>query len=100
MIYGAAILYGLDVWQALLAGILVGIGFNFLTTGGYAFRDLSGHRFLRFCVAYTLIYVVNLILVMWLERWFPNPILIQGVVTIPMALGSYVLMSRYVFRRG
>lgn len=99
LIYGTAIWLGLDVWQALLAGILAGMVFNFITTGGYAFRDLSGRKYLRFCVAYVLIYFVNLTLVMWLKRWIPNTIVIQGVVTIPMAIGSYILMAKFVFQQ-
>lgn len=99
LIYGSAILFGLAVWQALLAGNIAGLGFNFITTGGYAFRDLNKSRFLRFSLAYSLIYVINLSLVIWLERWISNAILIQGLVTIPMALGSYALMLKFVFRR-
>ena len=30
---------GLAPWAALLAGMLAGIAFNFVTLGGYAFRD-------------------------------------------------------------
>jgi putative flippase GtrA len=99
LIYCGAILFGFYVWQALLAGMLLGIGFNFLTTGGYAFRDISVHRFIRFCAAYFLIYVINLALVILLKQWISNTIAIQAVMTIPMALGSYVLMAKFVFQR-
>lgn len=89
---------GLFVWQALLAGILAGLGFNFVTTGGYVFRDLTPKRFLRFAVAYLLVYMVNLGLVELLTQWIDSAIWIQVILTIPVALGSYLLMSRFVFK--
>lgn len=98
LVYSAAILLGLPVWQALLAGNVTGVGFNFLTTGGYVFRDLSVSRFFRFSLAYSVIYLVNFALVMWLQRWIASTILIQVGLTVPMALGSYILMAKFVFR--
>lgn len=93
-----AIVSGLVVWQALLAGILVGVFFNFFTTGGYVFRDLTAIRFLRFVVAYLLVYMVNLGSVVLLSLWIDSVIWIQTILSIPVALGSYFLMSRFVFK--
>jgi putative flippase GtrA/SAM-dependent methyltransferase len=97
-IYSFSIFWGLLVWQALLAGMLAGVVFNFVTTGGYVFRDLTAQRFLRFVVAYLLIYGVNLGLIVQFSRWLDSPVLIQAIVTIPIAIGSYLLMSRFVFQ--
>lgn len=99
LIYGTAIWFGLDVWQALLAGNVAGLGFNFLTTGGYAFRDLNASRFLHFSLAYTFIYFINLVVVLWLTRWISSAIVIQGFMTIPMAIGSYILLAKFVFQQ-
>ena len=98
LVYSISILCGLRIWQALLTGTLAGMVFNFVTTGGYVFRDLSAQRFLRFSAAYLLIYLVNLGLAELLSRWMDSPILIQGIITIPMALGAYLLMSQVVFQ--
>ena len=98
LVYSIAILSGLQVWQALLAGILAGLVFNFVTTGGYVFRDLTVRRFSRYAGVYVLIYLVNLGLVVLLSKWIDSVILIQGIITTPMALGSYLLMSKFVFR--
>ncbi len=99
-VYSISIFWGLLVWQALLAGMLAGVVFNFVTTGGYVFRDLKAQRVLRFVVAYLLVYWVNLGLIVQFSCWFDGPILIQAIVTIPVALGSYLLMSRFVFQTG
>lgn len=98
VVYSLTILAGAAVWLALLAGILAGVAFNFVTTGGYVFRDLSPRRFPRFLLAYLLIYLVNLGLITLLSPWISNVILAQAIVTLPMALASYLLMARFVFR--
>lgn len=97
LVYSLAILSGLQIWQALLAGTVAGLGFNFVTTGGYVFRDLTVRRFFRFAGAYALIYLINLGLALLLSGWMDSAILIQAIITIPMALGSYLLMSKFVF---
>ncbi|MCY1165166.1 GtrA-like protein [compost metagenome] len=99
-VYSGTILAGGPIWLALLAGILAGIAFNFLTTGGYVFRDLSSRRFPRFLLAYLLIYLVNLGLIALLSRWIIHPILAQAIITAPIAIASYLLMARFVFCEG
>jgi putative flippase GtrA len=98
VVYSLTIVAGAAVWLALLAGILAGVAFNFVTTGGYVFRDLSPRRFPRFLLAYLLIYLVNLGLITLLSPWISNVILAQAIVTLPMALSSYLLLARLVFR--
>lgn len=98
LIYSAAIICGLLVWQALLTGMLAGVGINFCTIGGFVFRDLVVSRFWKFSAAYMLIYWINLGLVELISKWVDSAILTQAMVTVPMAVGSYFLMSRFVFR--
>ena len=40
-VYSAAVLAGLPVWSALLVGNVAGVGFNFVTIGGYVFGVLG-----------------------------------------------------------
>lgn|GEM_PF-1442613 len=96
-IYSASILAGSTVWLALLAGTIAGTIFNFITTGGYVFRDISLTRFPRFVSFYLLVYGVNLGLIELLSIWLRNEILSQSILIFPMALLSYVLMARFVF---
>lgn len=96
-VYSAAILMGAPIWLALLVGMLAGTGFNFITTGGYVFRDLSLSRFPRFVICYLFTYLVNLGLIGLLSTWLGNPILSQAAITIPMAFLAYLIMARFVF---
>lgn len=96
-VYSVFIIAGMEVWFALLAGMLLGTVFNFFTTGGYAFRELSLPRFPRFAICYLLIYGVNFMLIELISGWLSDKILSQAILVFPMALLSYFLMVRFVF---
>lgn len=98
-IYSGAILGGLPVWGALAVGNVAGIIFNFFSTGGYVFRSLLLAHFPRFLAAYLVVYAINFQLISILSRWLPNAIVAQAILTIPMALCSYLLMKKFVFVR-
>lgn len=91
---------GLPSWAALATATLLGIAFNFMTVGGYVFRAAARARLPRFISAYLLVYGVNLGLLQMVRPWLSEPIVAQAVLTPPMALLSYALMSRWVFADG
>lgn len=96
-VYTVAILLHAPTWASLLIGTVAGIAFNFLTVGGYVFRQLSARRLPRFIGAYLLVYAVNLALIDWLSGLVDGKIVAQLVLVGPMALLSYVLMAYFVF---
>lgn len=96
-VYSLAIILGAAAWMALLTGMLLGTIFNFFTTGGYAFRQLSKERYPRFVACYLLVYGVNLLLIEALSLWISNKLVSQALLLLPLAVLSYVLMSRLVF---
>jgi len=95
----AAMLAGLPIWLAMLAGTVAGIAFNFFTLGSYAFRDLSAERLPRYVLGYAIVYVVGLTAFHVLQLVVRSPIACQVVLVIPMALLSYLIMSRFVFQK-
>ncbi len=97
LIYGLVIVLFDKVWLALLAGICAGIVFNFLTTGGFVFRDTSLERVPRFVLCYLLIYAANYLLITILINWVDSAILAQALLTPFVAVFSYLLMARFVF---
>lgn len=96
-VYSVCIVAGIAIWLALLAGMLSGTVFNFFTTGGYVFRELSLTRFPRFVFCYLLIYGINFMLIELISIWLSSKILSQAIITFPLALLSYFLMARFVF---
>lgn len=99
LVYSAAMLSGAAVWLALLLGLVCGTIFNFFSTGGYVFRDLRLPRVPRFVVCYVFVYAANLKLIGWLSLWVGNQIMAQAILTVPIALLTYILMARFVFLR-
>lgn len=97
MVYAAAIGLAAAAWLALLIGNIAGIAFNFFTTGGYVFRQLSASRLPRFVLCYLLVYVANLALLQLLVAWTGSKLLSQLALTLPVAVLSYTLMARIVF---
>lgn len=95
--YSATILFGLPVWVALVVANVAGVAFNFMTMGRYVFQNLVLARFPRFLSSYVLLYFVNLAAIDQLSAWIPGKIVGQAILTIPMALLSYVILRRFVF---
>jgi putative flippase GtrA len=97
VVYSLAILAGVPVWGAILAGVLAGVVFNYVTIGGYAFRQLSWRNFPRFLLCYAVVYLVNLGLVELLSRKGLGVIQAQALITAPLAVMSYLMMRYLVF---
>jgi len=98
-VYAVCIYAGLPPWLAMLAGTVLGIAFNFLSFGGYAFRDLSVRRLPRFLLSYGLTYFSNLAAFHALSAWVPDPLWCQTLLTPVVAIFSYLAMSNFVFVR-
>lgn len=97
LVYSAAIVLNLPPWLALITGTVAGVVFNFISVGGYVFRDMALGRLPRFILSYGFIYLINLVCLNMLRAWIDNPILAQLALTPPMAILSYVVLSRLVF---
>lgn len=96
-IYTCLVLAGVAPLPALVLSNAAGVAFNFFSIGGYVFRSRVLARFPRFVACYLFTLGVNMALLHWLLRWVTNPIAAQALVTAPMAVFSYLLMSNLVF---
>ncbi|MGO4808083.1 GtrA family protein [Cupriavidus sp. 2MCAB6] len=97
--YSACIYLRLPTWAALIGGNIAGIAFNFVTTGGLVFSDLSRERIPRFVLSYLALYFLNLGLAHLLVPVVGGPIVSQALLTPPLACLSFLLMSRFVFTK-
>jgi putative flippase GtrA len=85
-------------WQAILGGNLAGILFNFFTIGGVVFRDLSLRRLPFFVFAYILLLVLNIESISLLTSVCQiDRITAQAFLTVPLAILSFFVMSKFVF---
>ena len=96
--FSGLILLGASTWTALIGGNIAGSVFNFFTNGHLVFRDLSLSRAPRFLLCYAAVLGINAGLIDLLAPIVDNRIIAQAILTAPMALFSYLLMTKFVFR--
>jgi putative flippase GtrA len=105
-LYGTLILIGLDYKYAVLLATILGVLFNFQTTGKLVFGSKNNKLIFRFVLVYVatfLLYVEALRVVdaMNINIEQKTKMLIAGAILVfPLAVISFVLMKLFVFREG
>ena len=90
---------GLHYAVASALATVVGVLFNFMTTGTIVFQNRDPRLIFRFVAAYCISYVVG-VGVLWVFNQFQVSNYIAGaVMTLPMAVFSFFLMKTLVFRK-
>jgi putative flippase GtrA len=98
-VYSALALTTLPTWLVLTISTSLGLAFNFLTTGGFVFRDLGPGRAPRFVLTYLVVLALYWTLINRLSPLAGGRIGAMAIVILPMAALTYVLQSRFVFRK-
>lgn len=98
-VFSAFALAGAPNWLSVLGGNVAGVAFNFVTTGGLVFRQLAWRNLPRFVLCYAALVVTNTFLLGGLEGPAGGKLQAQALLTAPLAALSYLLLSRWVFRK-
>jgi len=94
----AGFLYlGLHYSAALLLATILGVMFNFKSTGALVFGSKNNKLIFRFVLGYAVVYGVNVAGIAALKLVGVNPYLAGIALIVPMALLSFVINNRYVF---
>ncbi|NCR39973.1 MAG: GtrA family protein [Microcystis aeruginosa W13-11] len=105
-LYGTLILIGLDYKLAVLLATILGVLFNFQTTGRLVFGSKNNKLIFRFVLVYVVTFLLNVealrivdAIDIGIEQ--KTKMLIAGaILLLPMAVLSFVLMKLFVFREG
>lgn len=89
---------GLPHPYAMGIGTIIGVLFNFQTTGKLVFSGAHWRLLARFVSAYVLIYLLNLGGVALLLGWGLNVYLAGALLLLPMAGVSFVTLRLFVFK--
>ena len=89
---------GLPYPWAIGLGTIVGVLFNFQTTGRLVFGTAHKHRLIRFVGAYAFMYILNVGGVALLLDWGLNVYLAGALLLLPMAVVSYLTLRVFVFQ--
>jgi putative flippase GtrA len=101
-VFGYGLFYALlrlsgSAMFALTLSTVLGVLFNFMTTGSLVFRNMERHRLVRFFGVYVVVYLYNAAGLTVLQRIGVDPAL-AGLVLLPGAvLMSYALNRSFVF---
>ena len=101
LVFSVAVLAGVPPMPSLVLTYLLGVPFNFMTTGMFVFDDKGHALFWRFVVAYGVIYVFNVasyhLLVAAVDA---GPLVAQAICLPVVAVFAFILFKVHVFRVG
>jgi putative flippase GtrA len=95
--YVVLLYLGLHYSIASLLTTILGVTFNFFTTGRLVFASMDFRKFLRFCLVYTVSYLINLACLAVFDAAGANMYFAGLPLILPMALLTYYLNKRFVF---
>ncbi|MBR1504825.1 MAG: GtrA family protein [Prevotella sp.] len=98
-VYCLAIFVGLPYFIATLVSNVLGVLFNFFTTGNLVFRNSDPHLIFRFVTCYVIIYFVNTAVVKLFIMAGLNSYWAGILATPVVALCSYSLLKYFVYRK-
>jgi putative flippase GtrA len=96
-LFAAFVLLGLGSGPALAAATVLGIAFNFRTTGRIVFASRDDRRLPRFLAVYAAQFLLNWSLLRGLEAAGMSPLLAQLILVGPIAVATYLMMAKFVF---
>lgn len=97
-LYCLLIFIGLQYTVATLIAHILGVFFNFFTTGKFVFNNTDKKLVFRFCIAYTVTYFINIGINKSTQVYIGLNSYCAGIcATILTALCSFVIMKYFVF---
>ncbi len=98
-VYALFVFLGFDYKIAALIGTILGVLFNFLTTGRIVFESTNNLLIFKFIGVYVITYFLNIGLIKIFLLLGLNAFASGAVSLVPMAIISFVLNKIFVFKR-
>ena len=95
-IYAVFITIGLVANVALFFQYIIGVLWNFKTTGTIVFQNKNNKLIFKFILSYVFTFLINSLFLAFLTR-FLNAYVAQAVLIMPIALLSFVILKKWVF---
>jgi putative flippase GtrA len=97
-IFAALILLGLPTAAAAIVGTILGVLFNFFSTGGIVFKNRAARLLPRFVGVYVVQMALNVAALHALETEGLHALVAGALVLPPLAVFTYFALRRFVFR--
>jgi putative flippase GtrA len=98
-IFASLVFLGLHYSLALLISSVLGILFNFKSTGIVIFGSRNNKLLLRFLLVYLVAYFINLSLIDFLLICGFNSYVSAAICLPPLAIFSFFMNSKFVFNK-
>ena len=98
LIYAAMLWIGLNYAAAAAVGTILGVLFNFKTTGRFVFGSNDNRLIFRFVGVYALVYVANVICLQLLTGMGFSAYIAGLITLLPAAILGYFLNKAWVFK--
>lgn len=98
IVFATAIYLGLHYSMASLLSIILGILFNFKTSGKIVFKNSSNRLIFQFAFVYLIVYGVHVLSLSILNSFGINNYIGGAILVLPIALLTYILQSKIVFK--
>lgn len=97
-VYAVLILLNLHYALAALLSQICGVLFNFKTTGTFVFKNRNNRLIFKFFGVYAITYFLTIGLLKLFTIYGVNNLIAGAIIVLPMALVSFTLNKRLVFR--
>jgi putative flippase GtrA len=97
-VFAVFLALGLSSSTALFLATAGGALFNYHSTKSLVFGCETMHAWSRFLLLYVAVYVVNIVLLVGMERVGLKSLLAQGILALPIALISFTGQKVFVFK--
>ena len=98
LVFSAFILLQVHYAIALLLATILGILFNFFTTGRIVFRNNDPKLIIKFFGVYGITYLIGLLFLKIFDSYHVNLLIAGAILLLPNAMLSYLLNKVLVFR--
>ena len=97
-IYAILIAVGLIANMALFFQYIIGVLWNFKTTGTIVFQNKNNKLIFKFILSYIFTFLVNSVFLAILTRYL-NAYLAQAILIMPIAMLSFIILKNWVFKK-
>jgi putative flippase GtrA len=97
-VFAMLISMGLHYTIAVFIGTIIGVLFNFKTTGKLVFGSHDNRLVWKFFGVYGIVYLLNIAGLYFLKKMSVDIYIAGAILILPMALVSFGLNKRFVFK--
>jgi len=98
-IFAIFIYLGLHYTVATFIATVIGVLFNFKTTGIFVFKSHDNWKIFGFISVYIITYLLNISIIFIFKKIGLNTYISGAIAILPVAVSGYILNKKFVFNK-